>query len=118
MPATAPHERQGAGFESGLNIRRAPADDAWRLRLYVAGQTVRSLRAVANIHKLCAERLDSRYQLEVIDLYQQPQLARDAQIIAVPALVKPASSSPYMVVGDMADADQVVAVLELKQKGD
>lgn len=90
---------------------------AWQLRLYVAGQTMRSLQAVANIHKLCAERLDSQYWLEVIDLYQQPQLAKDAQIIAVPALVKPLPPPPRMIVGDMSDADQVVVALELKQKG-
>jgi circadian clock protein KaiB len=88
--------------------------DEWMLRLYVAGQTLRSLKAVVNMHRLCAEQLDARYRLEVIDLYQQPQLAQEGQIIAVPALVKRLPPPPRMVVGDMSDADHVIVALELQ----
>ncbi len=83
------------------------------LRLYVAGQTVRSLRAVANIQRLCAEQLGGNYRLEVIDLYQQPQLAQEAQIVAVPALIKRLPAPLRVVIGDMSDADRVLVGLDL-----
>jgi circadian clock protein KaiB len=83
------------------------------LRLYVAGQTPRSLRAVENIQKLCAGQLHGLYRLEVIDLYQQPQLARGEQIVALPALVKRLPPPSRMVIGDMSDSNRVLAGLDL-----
>jgi circadian clock protein KaiB len=93
----------------------APADtDGWILRLYVAGQTPRSLRAVANIEKICADQLQHRYRLEVIDLYQQPQLAQGEQIVAVPALIKRLPAPLRMVIGDMSDTERVLVGLDLR----
>ncbi len=83
------------------------------LHLYVAGQSPRSLRAVANIERLCAEQLQGRFRLEVIDLYQEPQLARDEQIIALPTLVKRLPPPLRMVIGDMSDPGRVLAGLDL-----
>ena len=83
------------------------------LRLYVAGLTPRSSRAVANTQKLCDNELRGIYRLEVIDLYQQPQLAQDEQIVALPALVKRLPLPLRMVIGDMSDPDRVLASLEL-----
>jgi len=91
----------------------AVAPDAWALQLYVAGQTPRSLRAVANIQRLCAGQLKGRYRLEVIDLYQQPQLAQGDQIVAVPALIKRLPDPLRMVIGDMSDAERVLHGLDL-----
>ena len=88
-------------------------DDNYVLRLYVAGQTPRSLRAVANMRKLCAEELQGRYRLEVFDLYQQPELAQGEQIIAVPALIKRFPEPQRMVIGDMSDGHRVLAGLDL-----
>jgi circadian clock protein KaiB len=85
----------------------------WVLRLYVAGQTPRSLRAVANIQKICSERLQGRYSLEVIDLYQQPQLAQGEQIVAVPALIKSLPEPLRVLIGDMSDTERVVVGLDL-----
>lgn len=87
--------------------------DVWVLRLYVAGQTPRSLRAVANIKKICEEKLAGRYQLEVIDLYQQPQLAQGEQIVAVPALIKKLPEPLRMVIGDMSNTERVLVGLDL-----
>ncbi len=87
--------------------------DQWLLRLYVAGQTPRSLRAVANIKKICEENLDGRYHLEVIDLYQQPQLAHGEQIVAVPALIKKLPEPLRMVIGDMSNTERVLVGLDL-----
>jgi circadian clock protein KaiB len=83
------------------------------LRLYVAGQTPRSLRAVANTQKLCADDLHGIYRLEVIDLYQQPHLAQDQQIVALPALIKHLPPPARMVIGDMSDRATVLAGLAL-----
>jgi circadian clock protein KaiB len=83
------------------------------LRLYVAGQTARSLRAVANMRRICAEQLLGHYQLEVIDLYQQPQLAEGEQIVAVPALIKRLPTPLRMVIGDMSDTERVLVGLDL-----
>lgn len=83
------------------------------LRLYVAGQTPRSLRAVANMRRVCAEDLGGRYSLEVIDLYQQPHLARGEQIVAVPALVKRLPAPLRMVIGDMSNTAHVLGGLDL-----
>jgi circadian clock protein KaiB len=87
--------------------------DTWVLRLYVAGHTVRSLRAVANIQKICAEQLDGRYQLEVIDLYQQPQLAEGEQILALPTLVRRLPPPLRRIVGDLSDTERVLVGLDL-----
>jgi circadian clock protein KaiB len=94
----------------------ADGADAWILRLYVAGQTPRSLRAVANIERICAEQLNGRYRLEVIDLYQQPQLAQGEQIVAVPALIKRLPEPLRMIIGDMSDTERVLVGLDLLTK--
>jgi circadian clock protein KaiB len=92
------------------------APDLWILRLYVAGQTPRSLRAVSNIQKICADNLAGRYKLEVIDLYQQPQLAQGEQIVAVPALIKRLPEPLRMVIGDMSNTERVLVGLDLLPK--
>lgn len=84
------------------------------LRLYVAGQTPRSLRAVVNTQKLCADDLHGIYRLEVIDLYQQPELAQGEQIVALPALVRRLPPPARMVIGDMSDTAAVLTALNLR----
>ena len=93
-----------------------PLEDAdlWVLRLYVAGQTPRSVRAVVNIQKICADHLQGRYQLEVIDLYQQPHLAQGQQIVAVPALIKRLPAPLRTVIGDLSDTERVLVGLDLR----
>jgi len=94
---------------------RAIADSSWEasfvLRLYVSGMTPRSRAAIDNIQKLCQEHLAGRYDLQIIDIYQQPELAKDQQIIAAPTLVKKLPLPLRKVVGDMADAGRVMMVL-------
>ncbi len=99
---------------TGATPMAQPAVDIWTLRLYVAGQTPRSRRAVENIQKICAGDLQGRYRLEVIDLYQQPQLAQGEQIVAVPALIKRLPEPLRMVIGDMSDAERVLVGLDLR----
>jgi circadian clock protein KaiB len=84
------------------------------LRLYVTGMTLRSTEAFASIKALCEERLHGRYELEVIDIYQHPQLAIDEQIIAVPTLVKKLPAPLRRLVGDLSDVDRVLLSLDLR----
>jgi circadian clock protein KaiB len=83
------------------------------LRLYTAGVTPRSLRAVSNAREVCEEYLVGRYSLEVIDLYQQPQLAADEQIIAAPTLIKYLPLPLRRFVGDLSDTQHLLAGLGL-----
>ncbi|HEY5581207.1 MAG TPA: circadian clock KaiB family protein [Rhodoferax sp.] len=84
--------------------------------MYVAGQTLNSVHAIANIRKICEENLQGHYVLEVIDLYQQPQLAQDDQIIAVPTLIRKLPPPLRRIIGDMSNTERVLVGLDfLKQ---
>jgi circadian clock protein KaiB len=87
------------------------------LRLYVAGATPRSVRAIANVKRICEEHLKGRYELDVIDLYQQPQLARGEQIIAVPTLIKKLPPPLQRIIGDMSITERVLVGLDVQVKG-
>lgn len=94
---------------------RAAADpDFFELRLYVAGQTSRSLVALANLKKICEEHLQGRYRLEVIDLLEQPQLARGDQILALPTLVRKLPEPIRKLVGDLSDTERALVGLDLR----
>ncbi len=86
------------------------------LRLYVTGTTPRSARAIANVKKICDQHLPGRYRLEVIDLYQQPQLAQAEQIIAAPTLVRQLPLPVRRVLGDMSKTERMLIVLGLAQE--
>ena len=86
------------------------------LRLYVAGQTLNSVHAIANIKAICEEELQEKYDLEVIDLYQQPQLAQGEQIVAVPTLIKKLPLPLRRIIGDMSNTERVLVGLDLKKK--
>jgi circadian clock protein KaiB len=86
------------------------------LRLYVAGTTPRSARAIANIKQICEEHLKGRYDLQVIDLYQQPMLAQGDQITAVPTLLKKLPPPLRRVIGDLSDRGRVLIGLDLRPK--
>ncbi len=95
---------------------RKTATEKYVLRLYVAGTTPRSLLAITNIKKICEEHLPGRYDLEVIDIYQQPTLAKGEQIIAAPTLVKKVPLPLRKFIGDLADRERVLVGLDLKPK--
>ncbi len=86
------------------------------LRLYVSGMTERSQRAIANITALCEEHLKGQVELEVIDIYQQPILARDGQIVAAPTLVKSLPPPLRKFIGDMSNTERILAGLDLRLK--
>ena len=91
-----------------------PAGQRAVLCLYVAGMTPRSTRAVANIKEICEEQLKGRYNLKIIDLYQQPELAKGDQIIAVPTLIKKLPPPLRRIIGDLSDRERVLIGLDLK----
>jgi len=92
------------------------AHGRYELRLYVAGMTPRSLRAINNIRAICEEHLKGRYDLQVIDLYQQPKLAKGEQIIALPTLHKRLPAPLRRIIGDLSDVEQVLIGLDLRPK--
>ena len=83
------------------------------LRLYTAGQTPRSMAAFANLKKICEEHLAGRYQIEVIDLLENPRLARDEQILAVPTLVRKLPVPVRKIIGDLSNTERVLIGLDL-----
>jgi circadian clock protein KaiB len=84
------------------------------LRLYVAGQTPKSLAALANLKKICAEHLDGHYKLHVIDLVKTPQLAQNDQILAIPTLVRKLPEPMRKIIGDLSDRNRVLVGLNLR----
>jgi circadian clock protein KaiB len=86
------------------------------LRLYVAGATHKSAQAIRNIRAICEERLPGRYALEVVDVYQEPQLAKEDQILAVPTLIKRLPLPMRRLLGDLSNKDRVLLGLDLETK--
>lgn len=99
-------------FEERLEEASA-GDGRYVLRLYVTGQTPRSLRAIENIKRICETHLSGRYDLEVIDIYQHPSLAAGERIIAAPTLVKSLPAPIRRFVGDLSDTEKVLFGLDL-----
>jgi len=95
---------------------RKPKSKEYVLRLYVAGTTSKSIRAVANIKEICENSLKNRYDLEVIDIYQQPVLVKGEQIIAAPTLVKQLPPPLRKFIGDMSDTERILVGLDLRPK--
>ena len=96
----------------------AKVEPIYVLRLYVSGATVGSTRAVEQVRRICDEHLSGRYELEVVDVYQQPELALHAQILTVPTLVKSSPAPARRILGDLSDRRHVLRGLDLKAKFD
>jgi circadian clock protein KaiB len=88
--------------------------ERWELRLYVAGQTDKSIRAIKNLTRICKEHLDGRYSIEVIDLVQRPQLAIGDQILAVPTLVRKLPEPIKKIIGDLSSDERVLVGLDIR----
>lgn len=98
-------------FEDAL---KQDSQGVYTLKLYIAGVTPRSTRAVENIKKICEKYLKGRYKLEVVDIYQQPNLPEGEQIIAAPTLIKKLPLPLRKFIGDMADVDRILIGLDLR----
>lgn len=100
------------------STRKMPAPTApkWDLRLYVAGQTPRSVTALENLERICEEHLAGEYRIEVVDLLKDPKLARGDQILAVPTLVRKLPEPVRKIIGDLSNEDRVLVGLDLRQR--
>src|SRR3954469_3906351 len=100
-----------AAFEQAASA--GPVEQRYLLRLFITGMTSRSSRAVLNVRAICDQYLEGRYDLEVIDIYQQPALTRSEQIIAAPTLVRKLPLPVCRIIGDMSNRDRVLTGLSL-----
>ncbi len=107
MPATRSRKRSGQG-------KRRPGNALYELRLYVAGQTPNAVAAFANLKQICETHLKGKYRIEVIDLVQNPKLAKGDQIIAVPSLVRKLPPPVKKIIGDLANEERVLIGLDLQ----
>ena len=105
--ASAPRKRGAPGEQS----------EFWALRLYVAGQTPKSLVAFKNLQELCRTHLDGRYSIEVVDLLEDPQLAGGDPILAIPTLVRKLPEPIRKIIGDLSNTERVLVGLDLRPAG-
>jgi len=102
--------------KSKQDVKPRSSKKAWELRLYVAGQTPKSLAAFANLKKICEEHLAGQYEIEVIDLIKEPQLASGDQILAIPTLVRKLPSPIRKIIGDLSNTERVLVGLNLREQ--
>ena len=95
-------------------MKKTNGSGSYRLRLYVAGQTPKSISAFKNLKKICDEHLKGRYNLEIVDLLQKPQLARGDQILAIPTLVRRLPEPVKKIIGDLSNTERVLVGLDLR----
>jgi circadian clock protein KaiB len=102
----------------GARGAKAPIEksNAYVLRLYIAGQTPRSVAALSNLKEICEEHLAGRYKLQVVDLLENPQLARGDQILAIPTLVRRLPLPMRKIIGDLSNTERVLVGLDLRSK--
>ena len=106
MKAVSPGKRKKAKTDATKEI--------WNLRLYVAGQTQKSITAFANLKKICDEHLEGKYDIEVIDLLKNPKLAKGDQIVAIPTLVRKLPEPLKRIIGDLANTERVLVGLDIR----
>ena len=104
-------KRPGQSAKSKPNA--AANGDFWQLRLYVAGQTPKSMTALANLKRFCETNLREKYRIEVVDLIKNPALARSDQILAIPTLVRKLPEPLRKIIGDLSDTERVLVGLDI-----
>jgi circadian clock protein KaiB len=92
----------------------AEEDELWELRLYVAGQSPKSLRALSNLKDLCEQHLAGRYTIEIVDLVEEPSLARSDDILAIPTLVRRLPAPLRKIIGDLSNTERVLVGLSIR----
>ena len=101
------------GTVSDLPLKSANQAESWNMRLYVAGQTPKSLRALANLKQICEEHLAGKYHIEIIDLLENPQLASTDQILAIQTLIRKLPEPVRKIIGDLSNVERVLVGLDL-----
>jgi circadian clock protein KaiB len=109
-------EKKAKGSTTKIDLAIVESgNDKYILRLYITGTTNRSVLALTNLKKICEEYLEGRYELEVIDLYRMPALAKDEQIVAAPTLIKKLPLPFRRIIGDMSDVEKVLMGLDIRK---
>jgi len=111
--AAVTRSKKSTGRKKLLKRKAMAVSDTWNLRLYVAGQTPKCVAAFANLKKLCEEHLHCKYTIEVIDLLENPQLAKGDQILAIPTLVRKLPVPMRKIIGDLSNTERVLVGLDL-----
>jgi len=101
------------GTVGDLQQESAAQTESWNMRLYIAGQTPKSLRALANLKQICEEHLAGKYHIEIIDLLENPQLASTDQILAIPTLIRKLPEPVRKIIGDLSNVERVLVGLDL-----
>ena len=109
--------RKTSGAAKPPTAAADPSAETWKLRLYVAGRSPKSVAAFANLKRLCDEHLAGRYQIEIVDLLENPQLAAGDQIVAIPTLIRKLPEPLRRIVGDLSDVERTLVGLQLRQAG-
>ncbi|MEO6035790.1 MAG: circadian clock KaiB family protein [Verrucomicrobiota bacterium] len=99
-------------------VKKTRTAELWNLRLYVAGRTPKSITAFANLKQLCEQHLPGRYQIEIVDLVQQPHLAQNDQIVALPTLVRKLPEPLKRIIGDLSNLERVLVGLDLRTEAE
>jgi circadian clock protein KaiB len=117
MPGTRTKTKTTSGSKSAAEAA-VDGEDTWRLKLYVAGQSPKCVAAVRNLNRFCEQHLAGRYSVEVIDLLENPRLARDDQILAIPTLVRKVPQPLRKIVGDLSNRERMLVGFELRATSD
>jgi len=99
------------------SMNQSETGSTWNLRLYIAGQTPKSMRALDNLRRICEEHLAGQYTIEVVDLLVNPRLAKEDQIIAIPTLVRKLPDPIRKIIGDLSDSERTLVGLQLRKSG-
>jgi circadian clock protein KaiB len=110
---TAKLKKYAKKLEKSVREQKVPK---YVLKLYITGATPRSIRAIMNIRKICEEHLEGRFELEIVDIFQQPVLAKGEQIIAAPTLIKKLPLPLRRFIGDMSDTERILIGLDLRPR--
>lgn len=102
-----------ASVESAQAAEAGNGEEIWELRLYVAGQTEKSLKAIENLKRICEEHLPGKHTIEVVDLLKTPQLARGDQIVAIPTLVRKLPNPIRRIIGDLSNTEKTLVGLQI-----
>ena len=108
--------RKTSKVATGIASKKERAKQNWELRLYVAGQSEKSVSAFANLKAICEEHLAGKYSIEVIDLLKNPKLAKGEQIIALPTLVRKLPEPIRKIIGDLSNTERVLIGLDIRQR--
>ncbi len=114
MPVSTPSAKAASSQAARSKTSKTrPKRDLWKLRLYVIDETPRSVTAFNNLYRICEKHLPGRYEIQVVDLFENPQLARDDQILTAPTLIRQIPPSHKKLVGDLSNTGRVLACLGL-----